>query len=106
MVNVNFIGRQWGGGDSLARVNELLALIRAEPLDPIYDPFMLLSHQLRTFDGSPIYPAHPGTVRFWGNFLNLSHAFSFDTDDPDLIGRTVEALRANIAMHQYRLAKR
>lgn len=33
--------------------------------------------------------------RFWGNFLNVSHVFSIDTDEPELIERLTAAIRAN-----------
>ena len=45
--------------------------------------------------------ALPGTTRFHGNFIGLSHVFSIDTDDPDLIDRLTAAIKANVERPDY-----
>lgn len=37
----------------------------------------------------------PNGVRFWGNFAEICHVFSIDTDDPELIERLTTAIRGN-----------
>jgi hypothetical protein len=43
----------------------------------------------------------PNFVRFSGNFYELSHVFSIDTDEPKLIARFRAAIAANIARPNY-----
>lgn len=45
--------------------------------------------------------AVPGTVRFHGNFFELSHVFSVDTDEPALIAKLTDAIEANMARADY-----
>lgn len=48
-------------------------------------------------DGAPIYPDSPDAVRFFGNFAEVSHGFTIDLDDAELIQRMRDAIEANIA---------
>lgn len=41
------------------------------------------------------------TVRFWGNFSQISAGFSVDSDDPEVIGRLTRAIRNNQASSAY-----
>ena len=53
----------------------------------------------------PMYPNHPGTHRFFGNFFDYSHVFNIDTDEPELIEVLTKAIRANQATAAYANAK-
>lgn len=53
----------------------------------------------------PMYPDHPGTHRFFGNFFDYSHVFNIDTDEPELIEALTKAIRANQATAAYADAK-
>ncbi len=50
-----------------------------------------------TSDGDPLYPDHPNTVSYLGNFLQHSFGFRLDTDDPALISRLDAAIAHNQA---------
>ena len=41
------------------------------------------------------------TVRFWGNFSQISAGFSVDSDDPEVIARLTWAIRNNQATSAY-----
>lgn len=43
-----------------------------------------------------------GMVRFFGNFLELSHVFSIDTDEPATIAKLTAAIDANMERPDYR----
>ena len=43
-----------------------------------------------------------GTVRFWGNFADVSHAFNIETDDPEIIESLTSAMRKNWCSAAYR----
>lgn len=58
---------------------------------------VLGTHMLERWTGNPVRKIAPGTVRFFGNFHDLSHVFNITTDDPDIIRRLVAAIRANRA---------
>ena len=51
---------------------------------------------MRYGNGSPIYPEHPDSVQYCGNFLSYSFGFSLATDEPELIKRLDAAIAANI----------
>jgi len=44
----------------------------------------------------------PGTVRFFGNFLTVSHVFRIDTDDAEIIAKLTRAIRRNQRRDAYR----
>lgn len=66
-----------------------------EPAEPV-----------RYTDTGPIHDDAPAAVRFWGNFHALSCVFQIDTDEPDIIARLTEAIRANQASPAYQEARR
>jgi hypothetical protein len=45
--------------------------------------------------------AVPGTTRFFGNFLELSHVFSIDTDESYVIAKLKAAIEINMARADY-----
>jgi len=69
-------------GQAPDSIGELLEVLKREPLDRYL------------FDGHFITP-HGNTVRFFGNFLTVSHVFNIDTDDPDVIQPLTRAIRRN-----------
>ena len=81
-------GSKWAG-QAPDSVDKLLSVLQEYPLD-------------RTFEDYGNFIQRDGkTVRFWGNFYNLSHVFQIDTDDPDLISRLSGAVRDNQKREDY-----
>lgn len=100
-------GSKWAGEqpDSLA---ELFAMLMTHPLDRSFEPeqFGGFIYEPRNWtrcyvgpdayvDNGPMFPEHPGTIRFWGNFFSWSHVFQVDTNNPVLIERLTRAIRLN-----------
>ena len=117
MLNIISNGSKWAGEEPDS-INELLSLLRREPLDPSFEAYGNFVHPaLRArveydgcntvyVDGDPIYPDAPDAVRFFGNFFTTSHAFTIDTDEPAIIETLTAAIRANQATDVYVSAKR
>ena len=85
-------GSRWAG-QAPASVDELLDVLARETLDPRFEKYG--NFILR--DETPL--------RFWGNFLSVSHVFSIDTDDAALIERLTAAIRANQQRPAYQTAR-
>ena len=85
-------GPRWAG-QAPASVDELLDVLARETLDPRFEKY-----------GNFILRDEP-PLRFWGNFFNVSHVFSIDTDDPALIDRLTSAIRANQQRPDYQAAR-
>ena len=71
-------------GEKPDTLDELCEVLASEPLDRDFEAF-------GNFVLSDAYPV----IRFWGNFANVSHVFSIDTDDGVTINRLTKAIRAN-----------
>jgi hypothetical protein len=83
-------GSKWAG-EQPDSIDDLLAVLAAEPLDRIheaYGNFIEVAAEGDTW-------AEPGTVGFHGNFLNLSHVFDIRTTDAGVIERLTAAIRTN-----------
>lgn len=78
-------GRHANGSDPEA-LDELIALMRSEPLMPVFWPWARLLPGWK--DGGP-------WVEYFGNFETVSHVFSLRTSDPKLQARIYAALRQN-----------
>ncbi len=107
-------------GDAPDTIEQLLARMQAETLDPVFEEYGNFVSPARKAhrecseatgwkdvytDAGPIYPEHPDAMHFWGNFRTYSHVFSIYTDDPALIERLTAAIRANQATPAYQAAK-
>jgi hypothetical protein len=56
----------------------------------------------RSFEEYGSFIRREGTMtHFWGNFLDLSHAFDIRSDDPDVIARLTAAIAINRARPEY-----
>ena len=88
----------------------LLTLLQSHTLDPFFEDygnFMVPCREAHKgeFDADtceysytdvgPIYDDAPEAVRFFGNFVDVEHPFKVDTDDPQLIGVLLDAIRRN-----------
>lgn len=94
---IEYNGSKWAGEDP-DDLDTLLRLLRTEALDPRFaGAYGTYSHLVT--DHLPWTEAdrlpHLGYVRFSGNFLHISHAFSIVTDDPVIIGALHDAIRCN-----------
>lgn len=78
------------------------------------DPIEALFERLATYTLNPMFEEYgnfvfvepdSSTVRFWGNFFDLSAVFSIDTDEPGTIRRLTDAIRANQATDAYQVAR-
>lgn len=75
-------GSRWFG-QAPATVDELLAVLAAEPLERSFEIY------------GNFITSDDGETRLWGNFHAISHVFSIGTRDPDLIERLTTAIRSN-----------
>lgn len=94
MITIISNGGTWAG-EPPDSIDQLLAVLAREPLDPRFEPY-----------GNFVIHEHPPVVRFWGNFFHVSHVFAIDTDEPALIARLTEAIRANQQTAAYAAARR
>lgn len=101
MTRINYNGSRWTGQDP-DTLEGLIAVLAREPLDPTFEEYGNFAMPL---DDPQRYEAPAGSLRFWGNFHALSHAFSIDTDDPAVIDRLITAITANQATAAYQQAK-
>lgn len=86
-------GSRWIG-EAPASIDELFEVLAEERLDERRAPFIQRA-PLKNVAGKMIHPDAPQTVRICGNFLEVSHVFSIDTDDKALIARFEAAITAN-----------
>lgn len=100
-------------------IESLCVNLETTALDPTFEAYgnFLLNDLYRARRGGvgeddwvndlskPIYPDHPGAVRFFGNFWNLSFVFNIDTDEPALIERLTQAIRKNQQSPAYQAAR-
>lgn len=108
--------RIFGKPDSIKRLFKFLA---KAPLDPRFEDFGdFISPAIEGIevrddngvvhyeDGPPIFPDHKNVMSFFGNFYTYSAGFSIYTNDPDLIERLTNAIRANQQSDAYRQARK
>lgn len=84
-------GSKWHG-EAPDSIDKLLEVLKENTLDPRFSEY-----------GNFIM-AEGQTVRFFGNFLNLSHVFNIRTDDPVVIAKLTRAIRENLRRDNYRSA--
>ena len=103
-------GSKWAGEepDSIDRLIEVLAEHTIE--ERFFGPFTVREE---TEDGESKDVTHyhcpikmgswprEGYVRFFGNFEKLSHVFRIDTNDPDVVLKLVDAIKANEGWKKY-----
>ncbi len=58
---------------------------------------VLQRNTLQRWTGNPVRKIAPDTVRFFGNFHEVSHVFNVTTDDPAIIAPLVRLIRENRA---------
>jgi hypothetical protein len=85
-------GSKWNGQDpdSIETLFKVLDMFALDRTFEKYGNFVIIE---------PVSEAGehlvPNGVRFFGNFAEISHVFSIDTDDPELIERLTAAIRKN-----------
>ena len=87
-------GSKWAGQEPDS-VETLLSVLNKHTLDRRFGSFWTRSKIGDRW-------AKPGMVRFFGNFIDLSHVFSIDTDEPELIERITKAICRNRQKPEYR----
>jgi hypothetical protein len=104
VIIVNHNGSKFAG-DPPDDLDTLRARLRAEPLDPKFEKYgdFVLDLAGDKIPGDRVAPA--GTVRFWGNFYDLSAGFSIDTDEPATIAEFTALERATQATPAYQAAR-
>jgi hypothetical protein len=79
-------------GDPPAPLEALFLVLRDHPLGDFWRPAPGRS----VHSTAAIARLDFGPVQFWGNFADISHGFSVDTDDPVLIARLTDAILENL----------
>jgi hypothetical protein len=90
-------GSKWAGQEP-DTVEQLLGVLDREVLDRRFHG-MFITREPKLVNGGRLTP---GTVRFFGNFLTVSHVFRIDTDDADIIAKLTRAIRRNQRQEAYR----
>lgn len=93
MINVHWNGSKFAGEEPDS-VDELLRVLAEHTLDPTFEKY-----------GNFAENQADGVVLFWGNFYDLSHGFSVETDERELIERLTGAIRANQETAAYKEAR-
>ncbi len=83
MTTITSNGSKWAG-ESPDTVDELCAVLQSHTLDRIFEGY-----------GNFVIADAGEPLRFWGNFFDVSHVFSIDTDEPAVIERLTALIRAN-----------
>jgi hypothetical protein len=93
MTNIISNGSHWAGEDP-SPIADLEEALKTEPLD----------RSLENYGNFIIQPTveHDRVVRFWGNFFGVSHVFSIDTDEPEVIEHLTALIRTNQKRPDYR----
>ena len=91
-------GSKWAG-EAPDSIEKLLDVLGSNVLNRLFEngkghPFISVCKAREKW-------ALPGVIRFHGNFLNLSHVFSIDTDESALAGKLTEAIYANMERPDY-----
>ena len=94
MINIIANGSKWAG-QSPDTLQDLLAMLAAHELDPIFEKY-----------GNFVLTDRTPVVRFFGNFLTWSHVFTIDTDEPQTIKLLTSAIRKNQRTPAYRAARK
>lgn len=114
-------GSRWAGEEP-GDIADLLGALKSATLDPKFEKYGNFintnpcdaasnpkwgygNNEPKWIDGKPLY-AVPGVYRFFGNFLDLSHVFSIDTNDAPTIRALTAAIEANIASEAYQEARK
>lgn len=113
LINAN--GSKWAG-DEPDEIEVLLKRLASEPLDPTFEAYgnfitknpqgCVYVGRGQYFETGRLYPEHPGTCSFFGNFLNVSAVFDIHTNDEALIAKLEQAIRANQRRADYVAARK
>ncbi len=76
-----------------------------DPCHGIPNPAWRYGSSLPHYVDGPRMYERPGVTRFYGNFRDISHVFTFDTNVPELIAMFKESIRANVRLAEIQLAK-
>lgn len=79
-TKINYIGSRFAG-EEYGTINDLLKLIAIEPLEEKWSPYCSLNTD--------------GSIRIGGNFERVSHGFSIDTFDKNLLANFADAFYDN-----------
>jgi hypothetical protein len=91
MTTITSNGSKWYG-EAPDSIDKLLEVLKENTLDP------------RFIEYGNFIIADVGSVRFFGNFRDLSHVFNIRTDDPAIIAKLSRAIHENLRRDDYRAA--
>lgn len=94
---INSNGSKWLGQEP-DTIDRLCDVLSKEPLDPTFERF-------GNFVMGSRHGAPKCMIRFWGNFAHVSHVFSIDTDEPQVIQRLLAHIRMNQESQAYKDTK-
>lgn len=99
-TTINSNGSKWAG-EAPDSIETLLGVLAEYVLDRRHECPPEFGHPFISVSKAGERWAPLGTVRFHGNFLTLSHVFSIDTDEPELIERMTLAIKQNMERPDY-----
>ncbi len=89
MTSIISNGSKWAGEEP-DTLEVLCEVLQSNTLDRTFEGF-----------GNFVLADAGEPVRFWGNFFDVSHVFSIDTDEPEVIERLSGLIRANQQKPEY-----
>lgn len=97
----------WNGSKCLGEEPDPLVVLEERLATHALDPCFEHYGDFAMCDAGDFFAHHgaPGGTLFFGNFLNISASFSVVTNDPAVITRLTDAVRANQARDDYREAR-
>lgn len=87
-TTVRHIGSRWAGQEN-GSIKDLLKLIAIEPLDEKWYPYCSINQD--------------GSINIGGNFERISHGFSLNTNDHDLLANFAAAFEDNRRIDKMKL---
>jgi hypothetical protein len=92
-------GSKWAG-QAPDHIEKLYEVLQSYTLNPVFEKYGDF------WFWAPSGDHQPAMLRFWGNFFELSHVFSIDTNDPCVIEQLTTLIINNKCTPAYQEARR